>query len=73
MFSYWWCFMIWWYEDNDTQVVLIYIVVTIMMPHAYDEYDMHRDYDVMIWGYIDMWLAYYVMPWHGLDVDMLML
>ena len=37
--------MIWWYEDNDAHVVLI--VVTIVMMYVYDDYDMHRHYDVM--------------------------
>ena len=31
--------------------------VMIMMLYAHDEYDMHKDYNVMIWGYIDMWLV----------------
>lgn len=48
-----WSFMIWWYEDNDVHAVLIYIVVTIMMLYAHDEYEMHiMDYDVMIWGIV---------------------
>lgn len=45
----------------------------IKMWCVHDGYDMHRDYDVMIWAYIDMWLVYYEMSWYVFDVDMLML
>ena len=66
-----WGFMIWWYKDNDAHVVLIYIFFMIMMLYAYDEYDMCRDYDVMIWGILTSYSL--IMWWYVFDVHMLML
>ena len=60
-----------WY--GGMMIVMNMWFVMIMMLYAHDEYDMHRDYNVMIWGYIDMWLVYYVISWYIFYSNMLML
>ena len=60
-----------WYGGMRIMMNMLFFM--IMMLYAHDEYDMHRDYDVMIWGYNNMWLVYYVMSWYIFDENMLML